>query len=134
MTAIPVTLTAAALCVQVNFWLGWRIAQLRENLKVSVGDGGQEPLLRRMRAQANFIENAPLMLILLGALEYSGADPRILGVLAAVFVLARICHGIGMDSKDLQRWRVIGMMGTMPVNLGLALWALARTGEQFLGR
>jgi uncharacterized membrane protein YecN with MAPEG domain len=134
MTAVPVTLATAAASVLLNFWLGWRIAQLREEYKVSVGDGGHELLLRRMRAQANFIENAPFMLILVGALELSGVSRLGLAALAVVFVLARISHGIGMDSRELQRWRMFGMMGTAPVNLGLAIWALALLVERFLGR
>ena len=134
MTAIPVTLATAAACVFLNFWLGWRIAQLREEYKVSVGDGGHELLLRRMRAQANFIENAPFMLILLGGLELSGASHLVLGIVAAVFILARICHGIGMDSTELRRWRMVGMMGTMPINIGLAIWAAVCAAQFCLGR
>ena len=134
MMEFPVTLAAAALCVLVNFWLGWRIAQLREDYKVSVGDGGHELLLRRMRAQANFIENAPLRLILLGALELSDANQWVLATLAAIFILARVSHGIGMDGGKLQRWRMVGMAGTMPVNLALAAWALFLAGEYLLSR
>src|SRR5207302_4899405 len=74
MTPIPITLLSAAAASAINFWLGGRISVLRRDLKVSVGDGGHEPLVRRMRAQANFIENAPFFLILLGGLELSGAN------------------------------------------------------------
>jgi uncharacterized protein len=74
MTPVPVTLAATAAAIALNIWLGGRIAQLRKQFKVSVGDGGHEPLLRRMRAQANFIENAPFFLILLAGLELSDAS------------------------------------------------------------
>ena len=124
MSPIPVTLLTAAAAALVNFWLGWRIAEYREKFKVSVGDGGQEPLLRRMRAQSNFIENAPIFLILLGGLELSGANRVGLAVIAAIFVLARISHGVGMDAKELQRWRAVGMIGTALPNLAVALWAI----------
>jgi uncharacterized membrane protein YecN with MAPEG domain len=124
MTPVPVTLSAAAAAAAVNFWLGWRIAEYREKFKVSVGDGGQEPLLRRMRAQSNFIENAPLFLIMLGALELSGANRWGLAAIATVFVLARVSHAYGMDSAEMRRWRVLGMMGTALPNLALILWAL----------
>jgi uncharacterized membrane protein YecN with MAPEG domain len=124
MTPIPVTLATAAAAVFVNLWLGWRIAQLREQFKVSVGDGGQELLLRRMRAQANFIEHAPIFLILLGGLELSGANRLALLAIAAVFILARIAHGVGMDGGEGPRWRMYGMMGSMFATLSLAIWAL----------
>src|SRR5438067_13933391 len=107
MTPVPVTLAAAAALGLLNMWLGWRVGQYRGRFKVSVGDGGHEPLLRRMRAQANFIESAPILLLLLLALELSGANRLALAVIAAIFVLVRIAHPIGMESADQRRWRMI---------------------------
>jgi uncharacterized membrane protein YecN with MAPEG domain len=124
MTPIPVALATAAAAVFVNLWLGWRIAQLREQFKVSVGDGGQDLLLRRMRAQANFIEHAPIFLILLGGLELSGANRLALLAIAAVFILARIAHGVGMDGGEGPRWRMYGMMGSTFATVALSVWAL----------
>src|SRR5690349_20161708 len=89
MSPVPVTLAAAASCVLLNNWLGMRIARLRRDFRVNVGDGGHEPLLRRMRAQANFIEHAPFVLIMLGALELSGANRLALTALAGIFIVAR---------------------------------------------
>jgi uncharacterized membrane protein YecN with MAPEG domain len=134
MTPVPVTLATAAACGLINFWLGWRVAAFREQFKVSVGDGGHEPLLRRMRAQSNFIENAPFVLILIGGLELSGENRWALAAIAAVFLLARISHGVGMDARELQRWRMYGMMGTMFVNLAVVVWALIDSAEYLLGR
>ena len=124
MNAIPVTLLAAAVATFMNIWLGWRIAQLRQEYRVSVGDGGHEALLRRMRAQANFIENAPFFLIMVGGLELSGASPSGLGMIAAIFFLARISHAIGMDRADLRRWRAYGMLTSTFAVLAVALWAV----------
>src|SRR4051812_16873625 len=124
MTPVPITLASAVAGVLLNFWLGWRIASFREEFKVSVGDGGHEPLLRRMRAQSNFIENTPFVLILIGALELSGGNRRALGGIAAVFLAARIAHAFGMDGGGRQRWRMYGMMGTMIANLALVILAV----------
>ena len=124
MSPVPVTLLAAAAAALVNFWLGWRIAQYREKFKVSVGDGGHDPLLRRMRAQSNFIENAPIFLILLGGLEISGCNRIGLAVIAAIFILARISHSVGMDAAENRRWREIGMAGTALPNFALIVWAI----------
>jgi len=134
MTPIPVTLASAACATLLNFWLGWRIGQLRESLKVSVGDGGHEPLLRRMRAQANYVENAPFVLILLGGLEISGANRLALAGIAAIFILARIAHPIGMDAAENGRWRMAGMGGNMLVIYALSIWALFYVGRALLGR
>ena len=134
MTPIPVTLATAACATLLNFWLSWRIGSLREQFKVSVGDGGHEPLLRRMRAQANFVENAPFVLILLGGLELSGANRLVLAIVGAIFILARIAHPIGMDSAEKGRWRMAGMGGNMLATLGLSLWALVCVVGLCLGR
>ena|SRR5947207_965838 len=124
MVPVPVTLATAAAAVLVNMWLSWRISRLRHELNVSVGDGGQEPLLRRMRAQANFIEYAPLFLILLAGLELSGANRIALAIIATLFILARIAHGVGMDGGDAQIWRRIGMPLTGLASVVLAFWGL----------
>src|SRR5262249_30035768 len=107
-----------------NLWLGMRVSSLRYKFKVSVGDGGQEPLLRRMRAQANFIENAPFVLILLGGLELSGASRLGLALIAAIFILAGIAHGIGMDGGSAGVWRRNGILTSSFVSLALAFWAI----------
>ena len=124
MPILPVTLVSAAAAVFVNIWLGARIAEFRRDYKVSVGDGGHEPLLRRMRAQANFIENAPFVLILLAALELSGCNRWGLAVIAALFLIARILHAIGMDRAELRRWRMYGMITSTLTSVALAVWAV----------
>ena len=134
MTPVPVTLATGAACILLNLWLGWRIGRLRYQYKVSVGDGGHEPLLRRMRAQANFIENAPFVLILLGGLDLSGANRLALAILAATFVLARIVHAFGMDGGELHVWRRIGMPLSALIGLVLAVWAIVCAAELVLGR
>src|SRR5215213_11358251 len=98
MAPLPITLLTAAAAVFINLWLGARVVNSRREHQVKLGDGGNEAVLRRMRAQANFIENAPFFLILLGGLELSGANRIALAVVAAIFMLARIAHGIGMGA------------------------------------
>jgi len=124
MTPVPVTLVTTAAAFFVNLWLGMRIAALRKKFKVSVGDGGHEPLLRRMRAQSNFLEHAPFFLILLAGLELSGANRLALAIVASIFVVARIAHGVGMDGVELHRWRRDGMIASSLATTALAVWAL----------
>lgn len=133
MTLLPVTLVTAAAAVFLNIWLGLRIGQFRGKYKVSVGDGGHEPLLRRMRAQANFIESAPFVLVLIGGLEISGASRNGLGAIAAIYVLVRIAHAVGMEASENRRFREIGAMGTGFVMLALGFWAIAFVAMHGLG-
>jgi uncharacterized membrane protein YecN with MAPEG domain len=134
MSSVPVTLTATAAAIFLNMWLGWRVSAFRRKFKVSVGDGGHEPLLRRMRAQANFIENAPFFLLLVGGLELSGANRLALAIIAALFMLARIAHGLGMDGGELGRWRRNGIMASTFMSVALAIWALVCAYQFCLGR
>jgi uncharacterized membrane protein YecN with MAPEG domain len=125
MTLLPITLTAAAAAAVLNIWLGARVINARGPLKISVGDGGSEAVLRRMRAQANFVENAPFFLILLGAIELADGHKLILWIVAVAFILARIAHALGMDAGSPRLLRVFGMTTTALTIVGLAGYAVA---------
>jgi len=60
-----VTPVYAAILVALFLSLSVRVIGLRRRLKVAVGDGGSEPLLRAIRAQANFAEYVPFSLLLI---------------------------------------------------------------------
>ena len=133
MAAVSITLLTTAAAVFVNLWLGARVVSSRREHQVKLGDGGNEAVLRRMRAQANFSENAPFFLILLGGLELSGANSLALAVIAGIFIAARISHAVGMEGPAVWRWRMYGMMGSTLGTVGLALWAIVRAAQICLG-
>src|SRR4051812_16599236 len=124
---LPITLTIAGAAALLNIWLARRVGQLRIAHKISIGDAGNEALTARMRAQANFIEYTPLFLILLGLIELAVGSKLWLWIVAVLFILARIVHAIGMDrpQPDRLRLRMIGIMVTMLLLLGLAVYAIA---------
>jgi len=129
---MTITLTIGAGLVLLNIWLMMRCGKARMAQKVSVGDGGNEFVIRRMRAHSNFIESAPLVLILLGALEYSGTNVGWLWVLGIGYVIGRIAHGFGMDGGSLEKGRMIGTLLTMLVQLALAVTAIWLVYAQIL--
>ena len=120
---LTTTLCAAAAAAILNIWLGIRIGQLRTSLKISIGDGGNEQVIRRMRAQSNFIENAPLVLVLIGAIELARPGNMILAAIAAIFIVGRVLHGLGMDGGSFAIGRVIGTLSSLLIQLGLSVWA-----------
>jgi uncharacterized membrane protein YecN with MAPEG domain len=120
---LSTTLCMAAAAAIINIWLGLRIGKIRHAEKISIGDGGNDMLIRRMRAQANFIENVPLALILIGAIELAGKGGAWLAPVAAVFMLGRVAHGIGMDGKFMAG-RGIGTMVSLLVVAGLSVIAV----------
>ena len=121
---LPITLTIAAAAAVLHIWLAARVSQLRNRHKVSIGDGGNEALIRRMRAHANYGENMPVVLILLALLELAGGDPRILWAAAILFVIARILHAFGMDQPHPSKLRMFGMIGSTLALIILAGYAV----------
>jgi uncharacterized protein len=124
---LTTTLSMAAAAAIINIWLSLRIGKVRMGEKIIHGDGGNDLLMRRMRAQANFIENTPIALILVAAVEISGKGGIWLAPVAGIFILGRVAHGLGMDSAEPTRLRTIGALCTMLVLLGLAIVAVLAT-------
>ena len=84
-----------------------------------LGDGGDKLMLSRMRAHANFTENAPLALIGLIGLAMLSAHPIILHVFGAAFFIGRILHAMGM-SGVFKLGRLIGTLLTLLTHFGQA--------------
>ena len=124
MIILPATLTAAAACALVNIWLSIRIGRVRTAHKISIGDGGHDLLARRMRAQLNFAENTPLVLILIAGIEIAGKGGAWLLPVGGLYALGRVAHGIGMDGGSIEKGRMIGTIVTMLTLLGLAVVAV----------
>lgn len=125
MTILPITLCAAAAAAAINIWLSIRCGMVRTAKKINMGDSGDPDLIARMRAQANFIENTPIVLVLIAAVELArSGSPWLMGV-AAVYLLGRVAHGIGMDGGPLARLRMVGTLTTMLTQLGLGVWAVS---------
>ena len=124
MHALHITLLSTAFAGLIVIWLGARCGSVRTKEKILHGDGGSPLMMKRMRAQANFVEYTPFALLLIAALELAGKGGWLLSLAAAGFLVGRILHAIGMDA-DTAAWpRMAGMILTLPVILGLAIAAL----------
>lgn len=121
---LPITLTIAGAAAILHVWLSLRVSTLRRPLKIGVGDGGNEVLLRRMRAHGNFAENMPIFLVLLGFVELAVGRSVWLWAAGIVFVLARIAHAFGMDRPGANILRVAGISLSWLVLLGLGAVAI----------
>jgi uncharacterized protein len=123
---LPTTLTAAGIAALINLWLAIRCGQVRTSEKVSIGDGGNDALIRRMRAHSNFAEFTPIVLILISAIEYSTGTTMWLWAVMGLYMLARVAHGLGMDGKGVTaKGREVGILLTFLITIGLAGYALA---------
>ena len=121
------TLTAVIL----GLWLvvlSIRVVDARRSQSVSLGDGDNELLTRRIRAQGNLSEYAPIGLILLLLAEAQGCPVWLVALIALVFVTGRLMHGIAFSFTS--RW-VLGRFGGMVMTF-TAIGLLALTNLALL--
>lgn len=121
---LPITLTIAGAAAIVNIWLALRIVTLRWKAKVLLGDGGNTLLATRMRAQLNFVEYTPFVLILMGLIEFAEGTSKWLWGAGILYILGRILHPFGLDRGTVNPLRGVGILTTFIVLLGLAGYAI----------
>lgn len=128
---LPITLTIAAALAMLMFILTISVSLRRISLRKAEGDvakypihdGNDENLKRRIGAFSNFIEYAPMCLIMLALLETNGASSTLIWSLGAAFVAGRVLHAIGMlTNPHFPLPRIIGMCATYAVVLVPAGW------------
>jgi uncharacterized membrane protein YecN with MAPEG domain len=135
---LPVTTGAAGLLGLLYVVLAMRVSLARVRSKQSLGTGGIEsvrvgeerralPLLVASRAHANFAENVPLALILIGIAEHDLGPVWFVIVLALLLVVARVIHPIGMGMPTPNPFRAAGALLTWGVIGAAALHALLRS-------
>ena len=82
------------------------ILERRKN-KISFGDDGNRTLMRRIRAQGNFIEYTPIFLISLIGIEWISYEKNIpyyliyIHSLGIIFILGRIFHLLSLYQKKI---------------------------------
>lgn len=123
MIILPISLTIAAGAALLNLWLTVRVGRVRTAEKVFVGDGGNDRIIRRMRAHSNFVENTAFVLILLALTELGIGSSMWLWSVGALYLVGRILRALGMDG--MKGGRMAGTIVTMVTQLGLAVAALA---------
>ena len=94
------TMITAGLLGLLLLFLGGYVIAGRVEFKIGLGDGGNESMRKRIRAQANFVEYVPMALILLALMENATIGPRwLLVAMGAALVIARLWHAQGLLSS-----------------------------------
>ncbi|HGN0868050.1 MULTISPECIES: MAPEG family protein [Providencia] len=101
--------------------LSLNVVKLRNQYRVSVGDGGFSELQTAIRVHGNAIEYIPISLILLLLMEMNGAKVWMIHVCGILLIASRMLHSYGLKNHDYSQRRM-GMMGTY---LALALMVIA---------
>ena len=123
---VPVTAIYASVLALLFVGLSARVILYRRATRQGLGDHGDKSLLKRMRAQANCAEYAPMGVLLLGIAELNGAPVVALHVLGATLLAGRVLHAVGFSrSPQVMGFRVGGMGLTLGMILVTALGLLA---------
>lgn len=112
------------LCV----FLSINVASFRAKNNIAYGDGGNEALIRRIRAHGNFCEYVPLCLIMLLLAEIALTPKFIIGFLAICLVIARLSHAYALTFYETPERKtkkfLFRIIGTMLTNTILIVTAL----------
>ncbi len=120
--SLPITTLLASTLLAWLLVLSWRVIRFRQSGGASLGDGGDKALQRKIRAQANLTEYAPLFVILMALLELQRGNVAVLALLSVAFLLGRLAHGYALAFTD---GNVIGRVGGMGLTLGASGLAVA---------
>lgn len=97
----------------------------RIKYKISLLDGGDKGMARRIRAHANFAEYIPFALILLFFVEYAGGAAWILHALGLSLFAGRLIHALAFGQIfKIPFGRQAGMVLTLTPMIIAALWLL----------
>jgi hypothetical protein len=115
----------AALLTLLFVAISIRTLRLRRRLKIGIGDGGNQQMLRAMRVNSNFSEYVPLSLIVLYLVEAQHASGLFVHALGLALLVGRLLHAYGVSQvKENYRFRVAGMVMTFTVLLNASAYLL----------
>ncbi|MDZ7890899.1 MAG: MAPEG family protein [Rhodoferax sp.] len=129
MNSVAVTLFFAACCALMQCLLTVLVIRRRLNAGVYFLDGGDDPLLRRIRAHGNFAETAPMALLLMALLEFSGLDRVWVMVFGVALLVGRVIHAASLLTNHAAWSRSLGMaltIGVISIEAVCGLWMVFR--------
>jgi len=94
--------------------LSARVITYRRANRLGLGDHGNNSLLKRMRAQANCAEYAPIGILMMALVELQDAPALLVHVIGLLLLIGRLMHGYGFSaSPPKMNLRVGGMVLTL---------------------
>ena len=122
---LPLYTAASTACLMlIQVALMFSVIKSRGDLNIFIGHGDNAMLERKIRAHGNFVEYAPLGLVLIAVAELQGAPAFAVHLLGTALFLGRALHAYGITRpKDLHPARGLGMLLTFAA-LGLTSLAL----------
>lgn len=109
MSALQIAGIYVAINILMLVWFALGVVRHRFSGKISIGDGGSEPLARAIRVHGNAAENIPPALVGLLALALVQGPVWSLHVIGVLLTVGRISHAIGMNGGPVI-FRQLGML------------------------
>ncbi len=110
---LPVTLITAAACAGLQLALTALVIKRRARTGISLLDGSDIELTRRMRAHGNLTETAPMAVLLLALLELAAVPRALLVCAAGLLLIGRLLHAFGVVLHGDHWARRAGMVATL---------------------
>lgn len=121
----------AGLLGLLHLVLTMRVIRGRQTHAIHLGDGGNAEMERRIRGHANFAEYVPMVLLLMLALESSGAASGLIHGMGIILVIARALHGYALAYTE--KWAPGRFYGTLLTLIVLAVASLAAVYQGITG-
>ncbi len=118
---MQVTMVTAGVLGFLLLVLGIRVVQLRMKTRISLGLGDNADMETRVRAHGNAAEWIPIGLILLFLAEQAQGPHWLVVGSAALLVLGRLLHPLGLANRSPNAFRMLGMVFTWTAVGGLAI-------------
>ena len=91
--------------------LSARVVMRRRGARISMGDGGDKELIKRIRVHGNCAEYVPLGVLLLVVVELAGAAGGVVHGLGLMLLTGRVLHAIGLSqTPQVVMLRITGML------------------------
>ncbi|MGA2794937.1 MAG: MAPEG family protein [Roseiarcus sp.] len=94
---VPIVALYAAILGLLAAALTLNVILNRVRSSVESGDGGVPALMQALRAHGNFIEQAPIALILIASAEAAGARALVVHALGLALLIARFASAVALN-------------------------------------
>lgn len=126
MSTIQISALFIGIFVLLQIPLTVMVGYRRAQTGIQFFDEGDQRLLRRMRAHANYTETVPIVLIAMAASELTGAPAWLLWAGGTSLLAGRLMHAAILILKGWGLPRAMGMILTFLPMVGFGIWCISR--------
>lgn len=130
MQSLQITTLFVGLFALIQIPLTVMVGFRRAQTGIQFFDGGDQALLRRMRAHGNYTETVPIVLIAMATAEVATMPQWALWAGGISLLIGRLMHAAILVTKGWGNPRAVGMILTFLPMAGFGGWCLYRAVTQ----